>query len=339
MLWLNLFGLKIFVQNLEYLFLCHIFICEMACLLHLKHILGCVGADVARCLIELGHLECTARDVVTPGMWQSCAEDLWPTARTLLPGNPKFQVRALRALPSKVQMPLQHIDPDSLSPCQEANLVLLALCYNAVPLCRCTSTITLNRPEYNFHGHAIEEEAAFILPDHAALTLENEVVSWWQSAGRVWPPPSHEPVGLEEFENIDNFGITVWLEIWFPGNPGRHHRVLRPDLRIGSIWWEDMSHYDGSSVTVVEFTQLFHAMPETLPLIPFPWNRPDVGYDFGGSTTLRISLMRPQLSKVGRQGPLEASVRLQGSVDEHQSFLMSGYLSKLHAITDRKECI
>ena len=54
--------------------------------------------------------------------------------------------------------------------------------------------------------------------------------------------------------------------------------------------------------------------------------------DAGGLLILSADLWRTSFATDGMNGPLEVSLGLKCDVDEHSSFLTSGYLSKLRSV-------
>ena len=64
---------------------------------------------------------------------------------------------------------------------------------------------------------ASEEIAEFDPPSDFGEALERAVISWWRQAGKDWPPPPFDPVGLTEFHDITDLAqeLTVWLQVWY----------------------------------------------------------------------------------------------------------------------------
>ena len=286
--------------------------------------------DVAMCgicgyMADLRSLACVARCIVTDTHWQNRADQLWPGAAAVLFGVPAFQVRALLARPSAVEEPLGWIDPSGLTARHENNCVLLELKQGGLPLWRSVGQIVVRQSDHNYHGHANEEIALFYPPLEIGAALESAVLSWWRQAGENWPPPSWSGYGLGEFHDVADLAqeLTLWLQVWY--NMDVTSRVLRPCLHLSQVLWED-TPLDESACMELLFVQNFVGPRGD------EQNDDDDNDEEYGDIELHIQLHRNMFSVSGMDGPLEVIIEFKGSVDEHASFLTSGYLSKLKCV-------
>lgn len=281
--------------------------------------------DILAFLVDLRSVACARRGMVTDAHWRNAAELLWPGAATVLFGSPAFQVRALLAKPSAIENPLRWIDPHGLSARDTHNCVLLEMRQNGYLIWRSMSNIEVHEATSNFHGHEKEERVSFNLPLEVAELLERRVVSWWQRAGEDWPPPPHRasPAGLQEFHDITDLAkeLTVWLQVWYPADC--KPRVLQPSLQLLQVQWEHISLVDSSCMELL-FTQHFVCNDVE--------SGNETDWDRGGLLILKAGLWRRSLSTDGMNGPIDARLGLECTVDEHSSFLTSGYLSKLKSV-------
>ena len=278
-----------------------------------------VMCGICSYIADLRSFACVARGIVTGTHWQNRADQLWPGAATLLFGAPTFQVRALLARPSGVEEPLGWIDPNGLTARHEDNYVLLELKQGNLPLWRSVGQIVVRRPDYNFHGHTTEEIASFHPPSEIGVALESAVMSWWRQAGESWPP-NWSPYRLCDLHSIADLAqeLTVWLQVCYKIDTTP--RVVRPCLHLSHVVWEDMSDNESACMELL-FCQGFES---------YRWDRWPVGRY--GSIEFYSSLWRTMFSISGMDGPLKVTMEFKGDVDEHQSFLISGYLSKLKCV-------
>ena len=116
--------------------------------------------------------------------------------------------------------------------------------------------------------------------------------------------------------------LTVWLQVWYPTD-GKPH-VLQPSLQLAEIIWEK---YDGS-IMQLEF-HMSHVCDERSPC-------EEAGEHDGGLLKLTFHIRRESFSTDGMNGALEVNLGLQCesfSADvQNDSFLTSGYLSKLKSV-------
>ena len=173
--------------------------------------------------------------------------------------------------------------------------------------------------------HEREERVSFNLPVEVGELLERRVVSWWQQAGEDWP--SNRWRTHPEFDGLHDISdlakeLTVWLQVWYPTD-GKPH-VFQPSLRLESIIWEK---YDGS-IMDLGFHMSF-VCDERNPC-------EEAGENDGGLLILGFNMRRESFSTDGMNGALEVTLRLQCeslSTDvQNESFLTSGYLSKLKSV-------
>ena len=92
--------------------------------------------------------------------------------------------------------------------------------------------------------------------------------------------------------------------------------VLHPNLPLKNIWWE-VTRPHGEAIAQLDFRQDFVGPPV------------DGRGRLYGDICLTIYLRRQEYQTRGMGAAIEASAALRGSVDEHESFLQSGYLGKL----------
>ena len=116
--------------------------------------------------------------------------------------------------------------------------------------------------------------------------------------------------------------LTVWLQVWYPTD-GKPH-VLQPSLQLESIIWEK---YDGS-IMELGFHMSF-VCDERSPC-------EEAGENDGGLLRLNFNMGRYSSPTDGMNGALEVNLGLQCesfSADvQNDSFLTSGYLSKLKSV-------
>ena len=266
-------------------------------------------------LDDLMPFACVARGLVTEAGWRAHCESCWPEWSLLLPGSARQRARALRAPLSEIEQPLRWIDPALVCPRQCENLVLLELLHAGAVLWRATSKVYVHQPTYNFHGHSLVEEAEFTMPASVANVIDAELVHWWRRPGLAWPPPDYIPAGLSSIRNVAECDIECWLQVWVLDVPAVPI-VLRPSLSLNHIRWE-VTAPSGKAISELHFSQNFVGPVD------------GGGNDLYGSIELQIFLYRQEYQAQGMDAPFEATVSLQGVVDEHASFLFSGYLSKM----------
>ena len=204
-------------------------------------------SEICAYIGDLRSFACVARALVTDTHWHGRVEQLWPGAAAMLFGTFAFQVRALLARASAIEEPLRWIDPSSLTVRQENNCVLLELKQGGVPLWRGESQIVVHQPPVYCSGHlplGSDEIVDFDPPSDFGKALECAVISWWRQAGKDWPPPPFDAVGLTEFHDITDLAqeLTVWLQVWYKMDDTP--RVLRPSLNLSQVRWEELSHED-----------------------------------------------------------------------------------------------
>ena len=284
--------------------------CEpAACPLH------SVSRGVCEYVDDLSPLACVARGLVMDASWKINLEQRWPGVATILPGHPRRQMHALRARPSEVAHPIPWIDPADVNPRQCENTVLLELKQAGVILWRAVGGICIRQPTYNFHGHHLVEEVDFDIPTSIAGIIDAELVQWWQRSGSAWPPPDYDPIGLDHVQSVAGCEISCWLQVWLTGS-NAEPVVLHPNLPLENISWEvTMPH--GEAIAQLDFRQDFVG-----PLV-------DGSDDLYGVICLTIDLRRQAYQTHGMGAAIEASAAFRGTVDEHGSFLLSGYLGKL----------
>ena len=98
-------------------------------------------------------------------------------------------------------------------------------------------------------------------------------------------------------------------------------RVVRPCLHLSHVVWEDMSDNESACMELL-FCQGFEGPVEDEHATEGRY----------GGIELHIGLWRTMFSISGMDNPLEVTMEFEGDVDEHVSFLTSGYLSKLKCV-------
>ena len=278
-----------------------------ACPLHI------VSSGVCQYVDDLSPLACAAHGLVVDANWNINLEQRWPGAATILPGRPRRQIHALRARPSELAQPIPWIDPADVNPRQCENTVLLELEQVGVVLWRAMSGICMRQPAYNHH--ALAEEAEFDMPTSVAGIIDADLARWWQRSGFAWPPPDYDPIGLDHVQSVAGCEISCWLQVWLTGS-NAEPVVLHPNLPLKNIRWE-VTRPHGEAIAELGFRQDF---------VRHPVDGRDRLY---GDICLTIYLRRQEYQTRGMGAAIEASAALRGSVDEHESFLQSGYLGKL----------
>jgi len=184
--------------------------------------LRCVSSQVCIYVEDLRPLSCAARGCVTSEDWGKQAERLLPVGVASLPGNPKFQVRALLG-----QAGRQRIDPRGISVPLEGCVALLGLRRDGATLCRLAKTVAL------LDDHILSRRdnivlAEFVLSRCAAQALERAIVRWIRHCDGP-PDPT-------------TCGIGCALEIWVPSQSGEP-RVAQLRLDLAGIRCERNETY------------------------------------------------------------------------------------------------
>ena len=285
---------------------------QPSCYADYRKPLNIIADGLCAYLDDLAPFVCAARGLVTDAGWQAHCDSCWPEWSGFLPGCPMRRVRALRAFPSEVDQPLMWLDPTIVSPKPSDNIVLLELKRAGAVLWRSTSQILVYQPTYNYHGHEHVEAASFDMPANIVAAIDAEMVQWWQRTGGTWPPPDYEATGRGSYQGQDKegFDIECWLQAWVQGKGVGPH-VFHPCMSLFSVAWE-LAFPAREAFTTILYTRDFV-----------------VGDDLYGSIDFEICLYRKDYSTRGMNAPIEATAMLTGRVAEHDSFLTSGYLSKL----------
>ena len=235
--------------------------------------------EIFQYLEDIGAMACVAKDVVSTADWAANVEKFCPGAVVLLPGDPKFQARALR----RRARFFGWCDADQLAR-ERGSACVFQVSQGQNLLWRGAGL--LGRPRHFRRSCVLETEVA--LPCTVAEIIEAEINRWCDS----------------DTAQLQQFDVASSLQLWLPaqiGNP----IVFQPNLTLDAVWSYVVTVEPGCCGRLggVEFFQYVSA--------------PDDSSGTSYSVCLYLKVYRPDRQLRKMDGPVTGSAILW--IFHHQS--------------------